>query len=48
MVLMLTAADSPAERVSGLGLGADDYPPKSFHFPELILRNQGASSPQTR
>jgi DNA-binding response OmpR family regulator len=38
MVLMLTAADSPAERVSGLGLGADDYLPKPFHFPELILR----------
>jgi DNA-binding response OmpR family regulator len=38
MVLMLTAADSPAARVSGLGLGADDYLPKPFHFPELILR----------
>jgi DNA-binding response OmpR family regulator len=38
MVLMLTAADSPAERVSGLGLGADDYLPKPFHFPELTLR----------
>jgi DNA-binding response OmpR family regulator len=38
MVLMLTAADSPADRVSGLGLGADDYLPKPFHFPELILR----------
>ena len=38
MVLMLTAADAPADRVSGLGLGADDYLPKPFHFPELILR----------
>ncbi len=38
MVLMLTAADSPGERVAGLGLGADDYLPKPFHFPELILR----------
>ncbi len=38
MVLMLTAADSPADRVSGFGLGADDYLPKPFHFPELILR----------
>jgi DNA-binding response OmpR family regulator len=38
MVLMLTAADSPAERVSGFELGADDYLPKPFHFPELILR----------
>lgn len=38
MILMLTAADSPAARVSGLGLGADDYLSKPFHFPELILR----------
>jgi DNA-binding response OmpR family regulator len=38
MVLMLTAAGSPAERVSGLGLGADDYLGKPFHFPELVLR----------
>lgn len=38
MVLMLTAADTPADRVDGLGLGADDYLPKPFHFPELVLR----------
>jgi DNA-binding response OmpR family regulator len=38
MVLMLTAAASPADRVSGLGLGADDYLGKPFHFPELVLR----------
>jgi DNA-binding response OmpR family regulator len=38
MVLMLTAADSPDDRVSGLGLGADDYLAKPFHFPELVLR----------
>lgn len=38
MVLMLTAADAPGERVSGLGLGADDYLVKPFHFPELVLR----------
>ena len=38
MVLMLTAADSPTERVAGLGLGADDYLSKPFHFPELVLR----------
>ena len=38
MVLMLTAADSPQDRVSGLGLGADDYLTKPFHFPELVLR----------
>jgi DNA-binding response OmpR family regulator len=38
MVLMLTAAGSPGERVSGLGLGADDYLAKPFHYPELVLR----------
>jgi len=35
---MLTAAGSPGDRVSGLGLGADDYLAKPFHFPELVLR----------
>ena len=38
MVLMLTASGGPAERVQGLALGADDYLPKPFHFPELVLR----------
>ena len=38
MVLMLTAADRPDQRVSGLQLGADDYLTKPFHFPELVLR----------
>src|SRR5262245_30968698 len=38
MVLMLTAAGSPGDRVSGLILGADDYLAKPFHFPELVLR----------
>ena len=38
MVLMLTAADAPGDRVAGLGLGADDYLGKPFHFPELVLR----------
>jgi DNA-binding response OmpR family regulator len=38
MVLMLTASGSPGDRVSGLGLGADDYLAKPFHFPELVLR----------
>jgi DNA-binding response OmpR family regulator len=38
MVLMLTAAGAPEDRVSGLGLGADDYLAKPFHFPELVLR----------
>ena len=38
MILMLTAAGTPSDRVSGLALGADDYLPKPFHFAELILR----------
>jgi DNA-binding response OmpR family regulator len=38
MVLMLTASDAPAQRVSGLSLGADDYVSKPFHLPELVLR----------
>ncbi|WP_026922254.1 response regulator transcription factor [Glycomyces arizonensis] len=38
MVLMLTAAGTVDDRVSGLTLGADDYLAKPFHFPELILR----------
>jgi len=38
MILMLTAAGSADQRVAGLALGADDYLPKPFHFPELILR----------
>lgn len=40
MVLMLTAAGTPGDRVTGLGLGADDYLSKPFHFPELVLRVQ--------
>jgi DNA-binding response OmpR family regulator len=38
MILMLTAAGSPGDRVAGLSLGADDYLAKPFHFPELVLR----------
>jgi len=38
MVLMLTASGAPGDRVAGLGLGADDYLSKPFHFPELVLR----------
>jgi DNA-binding response OmpR family regulator len=38
MIMMLTAAGTPSERVKGLALGADDYLPKPFHFPELVLR----------
>lgn len=37
-VLMLTAAGGLQDRVDGLGLGADDYLPKPFEFPELVAR----------
>jgi DNA-binding response OmpR family regulator len=37
-VLMLTASGSVADRVEGLGLGADDYLPKPFAFDELVAR----------
>ena len=37
-ILMLTAARSVADRVEGLGLGADDYLPKPFDFSELVAR----------
>jgi DNA-binding response OmpR family regulator len=37
-VLMLTAAGAIAERVQGLTIGADDYLPKPFAYPELVAR----------
>ena len=37
-MLMLTAASTVADRVDGLGLGADDYLPKPFDFAELVAR----------
>jgi DNA-binding response OmpR family regulator len=37
-VLMLTASGTVADRVEGLGLGADDYLPKPFAFDELLAR----------
>jgi DNA-binding response OmpR family regulator len=37
-VLMLTASASVADRVEGLGLGADDYLAKPFAFDELVAR----------
>jgi DNA-binding response OmpR family regulator len=37
-ILMLTAASTVADRVQGLGLGADDYLPKPFDFAELVAR----------
>ena len=35
---MLTAADTTDDLVDGLALGADDYLPKPFHWPELVAR----------
>jgi two-component system copper resistance phosphate regulon response regulator CusR len=37
-ILMLTARGGPDQRVEGLDVGADDYLPKPYHFPELIAR----------
>lgn len=37
-VLMLTARDTPADRVTGLDEGADDYLVKPFDFTELLAR----------
>jgi DNA-binding response OmpR family regulator len=37
-VLMLTAASTVKDRVTGLSLGADDYLPKPFDFAELVAR----------
>lgn len=39
-ILMLTAAAAVSDRVTGLGLGADDYLPKPFAFAELVARIQ--------
>src|ERR1700749_2374891 len=35
---MLTAGDTPADRVAGLDAGADDYLVKPFDFGELLAR----------
>jgi DNA-binding response OmpR family regulator len=49
MVLMLTAAGEPGDRVSGLSLGADDYLAKPFHslswFCESRLSHAGSRPP---
>jgi DNA-binding response OmpR family regulator len=37
-ILMLTARDTPADRVEGLDAGADDYLVKPFNFEELLAR----------
>ncbi len=37
-ILMLTAMDSPEDRITGLETGADDYLTKPFETRELLLR----------
>jgi DNA-binding response OmpR family regulator len=37
-ILILTAKDTPPDKVKGLELGADDYLVKPFHFDELLAR----------
>ncbi|MGH2555989.1 MAG: response regulator transcription factor [Actinomycetota bacterium] len=37
-IIMLTARDDVADKVSALDLGADDYMPKPFAFDELLAR----------
>jgi DNA-binding response OmpR family regulator len=37
-MLMLTARDTPADRIQGLDSGADDYLVKPFDFGELVAR----------
>ena len=39
-ILMLTARDTPADRVAGLNEGADDYLVKPFDFAELVAHVQ--------
>src|SRR6266545_1239302 len=39
-ILMLTAAAAVSDRVTGLGLGADDYLPKPFDYAEMVARVQ--------
>ncbi|WP_209428400.1 response regulator transcription factor [Pararhodobacter sp. SW119] len=38
MIMMLTAKDALAEKLEGLGAGADDYMTKPFAFEELLAR----------
>ena len=44
-VIFLTAKDETADKLSGLGLGADDYISKPFMPQELLLRIYAVLSP---
>jgi two-component system response regulator MprA len=54
LVLMLTARDGTADRVTGLDAGADDYLVKPFAYEELLarvralLRRRGAPAPDAQ
>ena len=39
-IIMLTAKDTPSDRIAGLKRGADDYLTKPFNLEELLLRVQ--------
>ncbi len=43
MIIMLTARDQVADRVTGLRAGADDYVVKPFDFEELLARIEAVS-----
>lgn len=40
-ILLLTAKDTPADKITGLKKGADDYVTKPFNLEELLLRVRG-------
>src|SRR5690242_19204353 len=37
-IIIITAKNSPEDKVRGLNLGADDYLSKPFYIPELLAR----------
>jgi DNA-binding response OmpR family regulator len=47
-ILVLSALDSPEEKVEGLRIGADDYLAKPFDFDELIARLEALHRRATR
>jgi len=47
-VLVLSCLTDPESKMTGLGLGADDYVPKPFHVGELVARVQARLRAATR